>query len=184
MNNEFQKQNSENEEHLDKVVIERLRNIRKEIRVPRDAFERAMFEIERPKTAKPSPFYIPTFIKISVPALALILIVGFSTQNTIESPASEQIILNKFPSENVEEDIAVIENSNDAMLAQESAPAEGIALMKSSAPTAATEETLAPNFEEFINSEFTTYRDASDTKYASYDESEMTNFVNYYEENF
>lgn len=188
MNKENTKENNEELNAEDLQVISRLQNLRKEIKAPYDAFLKAMKMIEEPTisplpTPTKSPFYIPTFFKISVPALVFIFIVGISVKNNLEiqnvslESKNSEISTMSFSSENPSEETfsnkTALNNSEDmassAML--QSAPSN---------ESPATAEMLTSITEE----EFSAYSNSSDEKFASYDDASVNSFTNYYGQNF
>ncbi len=177
MNNENQKENNEEFDAKDLQVISQFQNLRKEIKAPHESFLKAMkmLENETPYLlSEPikSPFHIPMFFKISVPALAVILIVGLSVKNNLQ-PNTDSI-----------SEPTVESPTSFALLQTETADnqTDEVALMKMSAP--ANENLKSEDLQTITEEEFSTYSTSSDEKFASYDETGVNNFVNYYGENF
>lgn len=181
MNKEIPQENIEEFDAKDLQVISQFQNLRKEIKAPHESFLKAMKMLEE-ETLSPnltptkSPFYIPMFFRISVPALAVILIVGLSVKNNLrpntdstldtasDSPSSFALVQNEFA------DMAANGQTQDT------------AMMKMSAP--ANENLKSEDLQTITEEEFSTYSTSSDEKFATYDETGVNNFVNYYGENF
>ncbi|HRH30473.1 MAG TPA: hypothetical protein PK886_00160 [Candidatus Paceibacterota bacterium] len=177
MNKEIPQQNNEEFDAKDLQVISQLQNLRKEIKAPHESFLKAMKmlgEETLPQNSNPtkSPFYIPMFFKISVPALAVILIVGLSVKNNLQ-PNADPILE---PTTDSASSFALVQNEVADNSVQENS------LMKMSAP--ANENFQQEDFQTITEEEFSTYSNSSDEKFATYDETGVNNFVNYYGENF
>lgn len=177
MNKEIPQQNNEEFDAKDLQVISQLQNLRKEIKAPHESFLRAMKMLEEetllPNSAPTkSPFYIPMFFRISVPALAVILIVGLSVKNNLQ-PNTDSILE---PTADNPSSIALVQNEVADNSVQENS------LMKMSAPV--NENFQQEDFQTITEEEFSTYSNSSDEKFATYDETGVNNFVNYYGENF
>lgn len=178
MNKEIPQENIEELDAQDLQVISKLQNLRKDIKAPHESFLKAM-QILNPDTSSTptkSPFYIPMFFRISVPALAVILIVGLSVKNNL-NPNTDSILE---PSVESPASFALLQN--EAVSNSDVGQSQDTALMKMST---VTPENLKPeDFEAITAEEFSTYSTSSDEKFASYDETGVNNFVNYYGENF
>ncbi len=181
MNKEIPQENIEELDAQDLQVISQFQNLRKEIKAPHESFLKAMKMLEE-ETLSPnlaptkSPFYIPMFFRISVPALAVILIVGLSVKNNL-NPNTDSILE---PSVESPASFALLQN--ETVSNSDVGQSQDTALMKMST---VTPENLKPeDFEAITAEEFSTYSTSSDEKFASYDETGVNNFVNYYGENF
>jgi len=196
MNKEMENMNTDEENVLDEQVISKLRNLRKEIKAPYASYLQAMKMIEEPKisplpTPAKSPFYIPMFFRISVPALVVMMIVGFSVKNSIETKNNSTFIpINEMSTESAGDSLAMIETESlpatEETIVSDEVPSATSAMMTktSVSETNPANESMPTDLENITNNEFTTYSSSTDDKFASYDEAQMTSFVNFYGQNF
>lgn len=158
------------------------KKLRKNINAPRDAFERTMLEIQKDLFEKPifiqpqkTPFifYFEKFIKFSVPAFVIILILGITNKNKMsnsKTPPKEN--------SNPETSLMSFSISKESKKAFESDISENISLSDTD------QKNKDSDMELIIEKEFATYFENQDSQFATYDESQSINFAKFYGENF
>lgn len=127
------------------------------------------------------------FFRISVPALVVMMIVGFSVKNTIETKNDSVFMpINEISTEEATLDsLAMIQDESANEI--ENPPSDDTSTMMMKSAPAESSNTTSPSnseLENITNEEYATYSNSDDAKYASYDEAQMTNFVNFYGQNF
>lgn len=189
MNKEIKKNNIENLEAENKTVILKLQNLHREIKAPRESFEAVMAKISSQnisQTPKPrlSPFFQKTYFKVSVSIAVLVLIVGLGTKNLLQTNQSSSD-MNIFETQNsLSPTTSLFQEEGISDLVETPTEAQSKTAPSLLVPETPPENTNDESIASVARQEFERTYLETDTKYATYDETQMYNFIKYYDENF